>query len=105
MPEMTLKTTMAAASLAASLLLLAAWCLPADAAPLKATHPPRITVAEVKTLLAGGEQVLLVDTRTRGQWQLSGHKAEGAIRLESTRDIHDLVKKYPPDTPIVIYCT
>ena len=101
MPEMTLKWTM----VAASLLLLVGWCLLADAAPLSATHPPRITVEEVKTMLDRGEQVLIIDTRSQGQWQSSGHKAEGAIRLENTTDIHNLVKNYPPDTPIVTYCT
>ena len=89
----------------ALLFLLTVVCLPAGAAQLSSTHPPRITVEQVKEMLDRGEQVLLVDVRAQGQWASSGHKAKGAVRIENAGDLQELVKTYPPDTPIVTYCT
>ena len=86
-------------------LLLMALGTTLHAAQISPTNPPRITVEEVKEMLDQGEEILLIDVRARGQWASSGHKAQGAIRVENTGDLQKLVKTYPPDTPIVTYCT
>lgn len=101
MPGIRLITAMGAASV----LLLTALSLPAEAAQLNATHPPRITVEEVKQMLDQGEEVLLIDVRTKGQWASSGHKAKGAIRIDNASDLLEMGKTYSTDTPIVTYCT
>lgn len=86
-------------------LLLIALGTTLQAAQISPTDPPRITVEEVKEMLDQGEEVLFIDVRSRGQWASSGHKAQGAIRVENTSDLQKLIKTYPPNTPIVTYCT
>ncbi len=91
--------------LLALLVLLVFWGSQVAAATLSKNHPQRISIANVQKIQTNGEDILFIDTRTNLQWSRADKKLPGAVRLASARDIRELVKSYPPDTPIVTYCT
>ena len=80
--------------------------LPAAAAQLPAQPEdvPRISVADLLQLQAA-EQVVIIDTRTEGQWQQAKDKIPGAIRLTSQSDLARLQQTLTPDAALVTYCT
>jgi len=65
----------------------------------------RITIPELQDLQAGGEMVIIVDTRTPGQWQRATDKIPGAIRIDSQSALQKLKAEVALDTEIVTYCT
>ena len=65
----------------------------------------RITIAELQSLQTSGQTVVLIDTRTPGQWQQAKDKVPGAIRVTSRVELQKLKSEVPPDTEIVTYCT
>lgn len=71
-------------------------------------HPrdvKRITVTELQDLQADNGIVVVIDTRTSGQWRQAADKIPGAIRIDSQRALQKLKENIPPDTEIVTYCT
>mgnify|MGYP001279895880 CR=1 FL=1 len=86
-------------------LLILLWSLPLLAAQPAMSHPPRITIDDVQQIEKNGERILFIDTRTAPQWNRADKKLPGAVRLANQRDIRELTKTYPADTPIVTYCT
>lgn len=69
------------------------------------TQVSRITVEEVQTMLATGEEVVFIDTRNSGQWAKAKDKIPGALRLTNNRELADFSKEHPDSTAIVTYCT
>ncbi|WP_029917095.1 rhodanese-like domain-containing protein [Pelobacter seleniigenes] len=80
--------------------------LPAAAAkiPAQPEDVPRISVTDLQQMQAA-EQVIIIDTRTEGQWQQAKDKIPGAIRLSSQSDLARLQETLTPDTALVTYCT
>ncbi len=73
--------------------------------PKRPSDVQRITIADFQTLQASGEPVVIIDTRTPGQWQRATDKIPGAIRVTSNNELQKLKSEVPPDTEIVTYCT
>ena len=80
--------------------------LPAVAAkiPEQPGDVPRISVTDLQQMQTA-EQVIIIDTRTEGQWQQAKDKIPGAIRLSSQSDLARLQETLTPDTALVTYCT
>ncbi|MEE4254050.1 MAG: rhodanese-like domain-containing protein [Desulfuromusa sp.] len=74
-------------------------------APTRPDDVKRITITELQDLQAGGKRVVIIDTRTPGQWQNAKDKIPGAIRINSQGDLQKLKADIPPDAEIVTYCT
>ncbi len=95
----------------APLLLILILCLTFITSAVAADIPKRIgdvqriTIAELQTLQASGATVVIIDTRTPGQWQRAKDKIPGAIRLASNNDLQKLKEEVSADTEIVPYCT
>ncbi len=87
-----------------ALLLLLAATTNAAELPTRIEQVPRINVVELEALQKQ-ESVLLIDTRTAGQWQRATDKATGAIRLTSQPELDQLLRDFPLHTAIVTYCT
>lgn len=73
--------------------------------PKRPSDIQRITIADFQALQASGKPVVIIDTRTPGQWQRSTDKIPGAIRVTSNNELQRLKDEVPADTEIVIYCT
>ena len=73
--------------------------------PKRPSDVQRITIADFQTLQASGKPVVIIDTRTPGQWQRATDKIPGAIRVTSNNELQKLKSEVPPDTEIVTYCT
>ncbi|SEA57317.1 Rhodanese-like domain-containing protein [Desulfuromusa kysingii] len=65
----------------------------------------RISMTEFQALLASNEIVIIIDTRTPGQWQQAADKIPGAIRIDSQSALQKFKAEVPPATEIVTYCT
>jgi len=95
----------------ARLLLILVLCLTfitsavAVETPKRPADVQRITIADLQVLQASGAPVVIIDTRTPGQWQRAKDKIPGAIRLTSNSDLQKLKEEVPADTEIVPYCT
>ena len=74
------------------------------AAPPQISDVPRITVSELVEMQKSGP-VLIIDTRAPGQWKQAKDMVPGAMRVTSREQLQQLRDKYPPDMPIVTYCT
>ena len=73
--------------------------------PKRPNDVQRITIADFQTLQASGKPVVIIDTRTPGQWQRAADKIPGAIRVTSNSELQQLKSEVPPDTEIITYCT
>ena len=73
--------------------------------PTRPSDVQRITIAELQALQANHEPVILIDTRTPGQWQRAKDKIPGAIRVDSQNALQKLKAEVPSSTEIVTYCT
>lgn len=73
--------------------------------PKRPADVQRITITEFQALQASGVPVVIIDTRTPGQWQQASDKIPGAIRVTSRKELQQLQKDVPPGTEIVTYCT
>ncbi len=95
----------------ARLILVTVFCLTFTCSAIAAEIPTRpadvqrITIAELQALQASHEPVIMVDTRTPGQWQRATDKIPGAIRIDSQSALKKLKAEVPPNTEIVTYCT
>ena len=64
---------------------------------------PRITVRQVATRLAGGQEVIFLDARSEEDWQRAALQIPGSLRAPPDR-----LERLPamPDDPVVVaYCT
>ncbi len=66
--------------------------------------PERIEIAEVKSRMERGENILLIDSRSSSSWDKSDLKIKGALRI-SDEEIQGRLNDLPRDRPIVVYCT
>ncbi|NOQ42062.1 MAG: hypothetical protein GQ563_06135 [Desulfuromusa sp.] len=73
--------------------------------PKRPSDVQRITIADFQTLQASGKRVVIIDTRTPGQWQRAADKIPGAIRVTSNNELQKLKSEVPPGTEIITYCT
>jgi len=78
--------------------------LAADA-PKRLSDVKRITITELQELQADNRMVVIIDTRTPGQWQRATDKIPGAIRIDSQGALQKLKVEVQPDTEIITYCT
>ncbi len=62
----------------------------------------RMTTEELNGRL-GEPDLVVVDVRARGDWDQSGRKIKGAVRVEP-RDAGFLPDKYGKDKTLVFYC-
>ena len=70
--------------------------LPQDPAP--------ITVAEARERLQSNAAVVLLDVRSRKEWEESAVKLPKALRVPAN-EIGDYLRRMPKDALIIPYCT
>jgi 3-mercaptopyruvate sulfurtransferase SseA len=68
------------------------------AVPTKASEVPRITPVELKSLLARGVNVLIVDARSHEEY-IEAH-IPGALSIE---EFHGRYQKFSKETKVVLY--
>ena len=64
----------------------------------------RISIEDLKSRLDLGEQIFIIDTRSRAAWSESGVKISGAVRIHFD-DLEQHITEIPRDRTIVTYCT
>ncbi|MBA3659363.1 MAG: hypothetical protein H0W67_07185, partial [Gemmatimonadales bacterium] len=78
---------------------------PATTAPASAVRET-ITLEEVATLQAQGEQVVLADVRTARSYRTDPRQATGAVRLDPDAAVPAArLRRLPRDATIALYCT
>jgi len=70
--------------------------------PTEQSQVPRLTPKEVKDMLDGGQEVAIVDTRSRGSWETL--RVAGALSIPLA-EIESRHAELPKDKQIVLYCT
>jgi rhodanese-related sulfurtransferase len=77
----------------------------ASAAP-EALEATRVTADEVLARLDRGEPLVFVDARSEEEWQASGERLSGAVRMSPVvRDEEETLPLIPRDRGIITYCT
>ena len=71
-------------------------------AGLPTEHVPQISVQELRDLMCGAEQIVLIDVRSPREFE-GGH-IEGAINIP-TPDLRKRYKEFDRETPIAIICS
>jgi membrane protein DedA with SNARE-associated domain len=71
---------------------------------VRAIHMDRITPAELRRRLDGGEPVAIVDLRHRLEFEAEPLILPGALRFDS-RDLDTRHSEIPRDREVVLYCT
>lgn len=71
--------------------------------PLRADDDTHAMTKEQLRPLLGKSDVIIIDVRTKYDWDNSKVKIPGAVREESIR-FGSWMKKYPKDKTIVLYC-
>jgi rhodanese-related sulfurtransferase len=64
----------------------------------------RITIEDLKSRLDRGEQIFIIDTRSRAAWSESDVKIPGAVRIHFD-DLEKRINEIPSGRTIVTYCT
>ena len=64
---------------------------------------PRMSKEELKSRF-GDKAMVVIDVRTRYDWEKSGSKIRGAVR-EDPQNAASWAKKYRKDKTIVLYCS
>jgi membrane protein DedA with SNARE-associated domain/rhodanese-related sulfurtransferase len=64
---------------------------------------PRIGVGELRLLMAGGDEPVVIDVRSGASAGIHARRIPGALPVE-LRDIEALAPRLPPDREIVLYC-
>ena len=67
-------------------------------------NPSRLTVAQVKDLVAGGQPVTFIDSRNPIAWGSSRVKLPGALRVPID-EVERHLTAIPRDRQLVVYCT
>ncbi|HEY3138090.1 MAG TPA: rhodanese-like domain-containing protein [Blastocatellia bacterium] len=70
----------------------------------KAADVQRITVEELKEMIAKSLPVTIIDARSAGSYDSTTTKIKGAIRM-TTGEIPSHLKDLPHDREVVTYCT
>ena len=70
--------------------------------PTTADKVPRITPTEVRSLLDAGTRLVIVDTRSRDEWEQAHIPNALSFPAEEIEARH---RELPRDTKIVLYCT
>lgn len=70
---------------------------------LDAVSTPRIDVAELRALMDGGAQPLIIDVRSEAALTIDRRRIPGAVSVE-LRHIERLAKDLPRDRELVLYC-
>ena len=70
--------------------------------PARADDSHAMTKEQLRPLL-GKSDVIIIDVRTKYDWDKSKVKIPGAVREESMK-FGSWMKKYPKDKTIVLYC-
>lgn len=65
---------------------------------------PKTTIQELKTKLDNGENVVILDVRSRGSWRASDVKIKGAVRIPPD-ELRARASELPFTGEIVAYCT
>ncbi|HZX36110.1 MAG TPA: rhodanese-like domain-containing protein [Thermodesulfobacteriota bacterium] len=65
---------------------------------------PRVTVEELKAMMLGGRDVLMLDLRSSAAYNASKVKIKGAVRIEQARFM-DNISGLPKMKKIITYCT
>jgi len=71
------------------------------AVPVFSSSVPKMDKDELKSLL-GSDNLVILDVRIGKDWSSSEFKIKDAVRM-NTSDL-SLLKKYPKDTTLVLYC-
>lgn len=82
--------------------LLVIFLLLSTAIPLLADSVPRMDKDELKSLL-GSKNLVILDVRLGRDWRTSEFKIKSALRADDG-DLLTVVRKYPKDYTIVLYC-
>ncbi len=69
-----------------------------------AKEAPRLTKEELKGLM-GNPDVIIIDVRTKADWESSKEKIKGAVREEPAKKVKDWADKYPKDKTLIFYCS
>ncbi len=69
-----------------------------------AKEAPRLTKDELKGLM-GNPDVIIIDVRTKAEWESSKEKIKGAVRDEPAKTVKDWADKYPKDKTFIFYCS
>jgi len=68
------------------------------------TEPTKLNAAEVKRRMDRGERFVFVDVRSQKDWNESGSRLPGAIRMEAS-EIEQHLSEIPQGRTIVTYCS
>ena len=68
------------------------------------TEPTRLNAAEVKGRMDRGERFVFVDVRSQKDWNESGGRLPGAIRMAAS-EIEQHLREIPQGRTIVTYCS
>ena len=77
------------------------------AAAFSALNPdavPRVTVEELKAMLLGGRDVVILDVRSGGSYNASKVKIKGAVRIPP-QELKDRFSEISKGKKVVAYCT
>lgn len=86
----------------ASLIVFLAVVVSTYAWTAAASDVQRISKEDLRSKLESG-QVIVIDVRTKRDWDKSSFKIRGAVR-EDPADVASWSSKYPKDATIVLYC-
>jgi rhodanese-related sulfurtransferase len=64
---------------------------------------PNLMTREQLLPMIGNPQVIIIDVRTKYEWDGSASKIKGAVREEGMR-FASWINKYPKEKVIVLYC-
>lgn len=67
-------------------------------------EPEEITIHEVRERLERGEEIVILDVRSKKEWEESPSKIPGALRTPVT-EVERLLESIPQDRTVVAYCT
>jgi|WetSurMetagenome_2_1015567.scaffolds.fasta_scaffold793707_1 rhodanese-related sulfurtransferase len=71
--------------------------------PVRAADDPHMMTKEQLVPLLGKSDVIIIDVRTKYDWDTSKVKIKGAVREEGMK-FGQWMNKYPKDKTIVLYC-
>jgi len=69
----------------------------------RAADVPRMSKEELKSML-GNPEVIILDVRASGDWDMSKTKIRGAVREDPNKSAKCWADKYSKDKTIVLYC-
>ncbi len=80
-------------------LLAAAW-----GTALSADTAPRMTKEQVLPLLSNPD-VAIIDVREPADWEESDVKIKGALRIDPSQEISDIIDQLPGKATLILYCS